>query len=130
MARGRPIQGVDLVDGLNGPRILKQRTKIVLGTLIGTVTIAQACAKLGISRPRLYALRRRLLAGAVNALKPRRRGRPTQRIDSPEIQVLRARIDELETALTTTALQSRIALAMSSPLGPAKREGRNRQKTR
>ena len=43
MARGRPIIGVDLIDRLDSPRALRRRVRIVLATIAGSLTIAQAC---------------------------------------------------------------------------------------
>jgi len=113
MARGRPVIGVDLIDRIDGPRVLRRRVRIVLATLTGALTIAQACAELGVGRTRFHSLRWQVLAGAMDALKPRPRGRP--RVipeESPEVRALQARIRELEVALRTTALRSEIALTM------------------
>jgi hypothetical protein len=123
MARGRPILGVDLIERLDGPRAMRRRVRIVLATLAGTLTIAQACAELGIGRTHFHALRWRVLDGALGALRPRPRGRPRQ-VD-PEtlvVQQLQARIRELEVALKTTALRSEIALAMPHLLDRAGRK--------
>lgn len=112
--RGRPISDLDLIERLDGPRQQRRRTRFVLATLTGDVTIAEACAQLGIGRTRCYVLRRRMLGGMLDALTPRRSGRPPQPGDSGQVDALQARIRELEAALQTTALQSEIALATSS----------------
>ena len=122
MPRGRPIDGVDLIERLEGPRALRRRVRIVLATLAGELTIAQACAELGIGRTHFYALRWRVLAGAVDALKPRPRGRPRPVAADPEVQALQARVRELEVALRTTALRSEIALTMPYLLDRAGRK--------
>jgi hypothetical protein len=128
MARGRPINGVDLVERLDKPRVLRRRVRIVLGTLAGELTIAHACAELGVGRTRFLALRWRVLAGAVEALRPRPRGRPrVLPADSAEVEALQARIRELEIALRTTALRSEIALTMPYLLD---RAGRKKKETR
>jgi hypothetical protein len=123
MARGRPVVGVDLIDRMDGPRVLRRRVRIILATLSGTLPIAQACAELGVGRTRFHALRWQVLEGAIDALKPRARGRP-RRVphDAPEVLALRARIRELEVALRTTALRSEIALAMPHLLDRAGRK--------
>jgi hypothetical protein len=123
MARGRPIIGVDLIERLDGPRALRRDVRIVLATIAGGLTIAQACAALGIGRSRFHALRWRVLAGALDALRPRPRGRPRRVIaESSEVRQLRARIQELEVALRTTALRSEIALTMPHLLDRAGRK--------
>lgn len=123
MTRGRPIIGVDLIERLEGPRLLRRRVQIVLATVAGALTIAQACAELGVGRTQFHALRWRVLEGALEALRPRPRGRP-RRDDgaSAEVRVLEARIRELELALRTTALRSEIALTMPFLLDRAGRK--------
>jgi hypothetical protein len=122
MARGRPMVGVDLVERLAGPRGQRRQLRILLGTIVGTLTIAQACAELRVGRARFHQLRWRVLEGSFAALGPRPRGRPPRPGPSPEVQQLQARIDELELALRTTALRSEIALTMPHLLDRAARK--------
>ena len=122
MARGRPVVGVDLVERLAGPRGQRRQLRILLGTIVGTLTIAQACAELGIGRARLHQLRWRVLEGGMAALEPRPRGRPRLPAPSPEVEQLQARVAELELALQTTALRSEIALTMPHLLDRAARK--------
>lgn len=133
MARGRPIIGVDLIERLDGPRAMRRRVRIVLATIAGSLTIAQACAELGVGRTQFHKLRWRVLDGALGALRPRPRGRPpTIERESLEMQQLRARIGELEDALKTTALRSEIALTMPYLLDRAgrKKKGASRGRAR
>jgi hypothetical protein len=122
MARGRPLVGVDLVERLAGPRGQRRQLRILLGTITGTVTIAQACAELGIGRSRLHQLRWRVLEGSLAALEPAPRGRPPQPKPADEVVHLQARVDELELALQTMALRSEIALTMPHLLDRAARK--------
>lgn len=122
MTRGRPLVGVDLVDRLDGSRGQRRQLRILLGTIVGTLTIAQACAELGIGRTRLHQLRWRVLEGGLAALGPRPRGRPPLPPPSREVQQLQARIADLELALQTTALRSEIALTMPHLLDRAARK--------
>lgn len=133
MARGRPVVGADLIDRLDGPRAQRRRVRIILATLTGTLPIAQACAELGVGRARFHALRWQVLAGAMDALQPRPRGRPRRVPEvSPEVQALHDRIRELEIALRTTALRSEIALALPHLLDRAgrKKKGASRSARR
>ena len=135
MARGRPIIGVDLIDRLDSPRALRRRVRVVLATIAGSLTIAQACAELGVGRTQFHKLRWRVLDGALDGLRPRPRGRPRQQpLHTPEVQQLQARIRELEDALKTTALRSEIALTMPHLLDRAGRKkkgaGRGRARSR
>ena len=133
MTRGRPIIGVDLIERLDGPRAMRRRVRIVLATIAGSLTIAQACAELGIGRTQFHKLRWRVLDGALEGLRPRPAGRPRhQPLESPEVQQLQARIRELEDALKTTALRSEIALTMPHLLDRAgrKKKGAGRARRR
>jgi hypothetical protein len=123
MARGRPISGVALVDHLGGPRVVRQRLRIVLATLTGTTTIREACVQLGVERARLHRLRRQALQGALAALMPRVRGRPRHAgAAADRTPELEARIQELELALRATQLRSEIALTMPFLLDRAARK--------
>jgi hypothetical protein len=135
MPRGRPIIGVDLIDRLDSPRAMRRRVRIILATIAGSLTIAQACTELGVGRTQFHTLRWRVLDGALEGLRPRPRGRPRQvPLESPEVQQLQARIRELEDALKTTALRSEIALTMPYLLDRAGRKkkgaGRGRARSR
>jgi hypothetical protein len=133
MPRGRPIIGVDLIDRLDSPRAMRRRVRIILATIAGSLTIAQACTELGVGRTQFHTLRWRVLDGALEGLRPRPRGRPRQvPLESPEVQQLQARIRELEDALKTTALRSEIALTMPYLLDRAgrKKKGAGRARVR
>jgi len=113
MRRGRPRAGVELIDHLAEPPAVRRRVKVVLGTLTGAVSPAEACAQLGIGRSRLYALRRQMLRGALDALRAHPRGRPRHvTVEDGAVRALRARVRELELALHATQLRSEIALTM------------------
>ena len=119
------------MERLDGPRLQRRQLRILLGTITGTVTIAQACAELGIGRSRLHQLRWRVLEGGLAALAPQPRGRPSRPGPSAEVTQLQARVDELELALQTMALRSEIALAMPHLLDRAARKkkgGRRRRR--
>lgn len=76
MGTGRPNKGadhVDAVDACAGPR---QRLRVILETMSGARTVVDACAVLRVSPTRFRQLRQQALQGAVDALAPRRPGRP------------------------------------------------------
>jgi hypothetical protein len=113
MPRGRPIAGVDLVDHVDAPRAARRRVRVVLATVAGQLSIADACAQLGVQRTRFHALRAQVLHGALEAVGARPRGRRrASHEDAPEVRALQARIRELELALRTALLRSEIALTM------------------
>src|SRR5215472_14570318 len=97
MSRGRPADGIGHVDRLDGPEELKQRLKVLLSTLDGNKSVAEACAELGVSESRLHELRKEALEGALRALQPRPSGRPAkQEPATPRERELEAHIKELE----------------------------------
>jgi hypothetical protein len=113
MPRGRPIVGLDLIDGIAAPRAARRRVRLVLATVVGHLSVAEACAHLGVRRSRFHALRQQVLRGALEAASTRPRGRPRTRVDeTPTVRALRERIVDLELALRTTQLRSEIALTM------------------
>lgn len=73
MGRGRPPLGPRLVDGMKGSPEAKRRLHIVLETMTGRRTIAQACQLLQIGEARFYELRSRALAAARRSPTPRSR---------------------------------------------------------
>jgi len=128
MRRGRPSAGVALIDHLAAPRLVRRRVRIVLATLAGQLTIAEACAQLGVRRTRFFALRYQILHGALAAITARPRGRPRRApADSAQIRDLKARIRELELSLRATLLRSEIALTMPFLLDRAAREKKQRR---
>jgi hypothetical protein len=57
MNRGRPPMGPKIVQHLDGPDDTKRRLKVLLETLADQCSVADACAKLGISEARFHELR-------------------------------------------------------------------------
>lgn len=114
MGKGRPPLGPKLIESINAPSIAKERARVILETIAGSIGVAEACAKLGVSDTQFHALRQEALTGLVDALAPRPRGRPPAVVDEKD-----ARIAELEQAklaleanLKAEALRSEIATTM------------------
>lgn len=113
MRRGRPPDGVGHVDRLEGPEEMKWRLRVLLETIVGSISVAQACEELGISESRLHELRREALVGALQALMPKPSGRPANpEGPPPHEQELVARIQELEVDLQAALVRTELALAM------------------
>lgn len=55
---------------------LTERSRLFLAASVGEIPVLEACAKLGISRQRFYELEDRAVAGFLEALAPRKAGRP------------------------------------------------------
>ena len=109
----RPPEGAGHVDRLDGPEELKWRLRVLLDTLAGRVSVAQACEELGVSESRLHELRRQALVGALGALMPKPAGRPsTTETTTDRERELLTRIDELEVDLQAALVRTELALAM------------------
>ena len=125
----RPPEGVGHVDRLDGPEELKWRLRVLLDTLAGRVSVAQACEELGVSESRLHELRRQALVGALGALMPKPSGRPAAADTTPlREQELLARIQELEVDLQAALVRTELALAMPE-LFRSKKNHRRRKKS-
>jgi hypothetical protein len=96
---------VKQVEGLEGPRAQKRRLRVILETLTGERSVAEACAELEVSEARFHVLRRQALQGALEALEPGQAGRP--RKAEPEEP---GRIEELERELKETKIDLQAAL--------------------
>jgi transposase-like protein len=127
----RPPEGVGHVDRLDGPEELKWRLRVLLDTLAGRVSVAQACEELGVSESRLHELRRQALVGALGALMPKPAGRPAAaETTTAREKDLAARIQELEVDLQAALVRTELALAMPELFrGRSKKNRRRRQKT-
>ena len=109
----RPPEGVGHVDRLEGPEDLKWRLRVILETLLGRVSVAQACEELGVSESRLHELRQQALVGALGALMPKPAGRPaTAETTTAREKDLEVRIQELEVDLQAALVRTELALAM------------------
>jgi hypothetical protein len=125
----RPPEGVGHVDRLEGPEELKWRLRVLLDTLAGRVSVAQACEELGVSESRLHELRRQALVGALGALMPRPAGRPsTVQTTTDRERELRTRIDELEVDLQAALVRTELALAMPELFRGGSKKNRRRRK--
>lgn len=88
----RPIDIDDLVAGLEGSDIARERVALVLKTFSREQQFQEAAAALGVTPQRLHEIRHEILTAAVAAVEPKPMGRPAQ---PPPDQNL-ARIAELE----------------------------------
>ena len=101
------------MDRLEGPDDLKKRLRVLLETLQGTKSVAEACEELQVSESRLHELRREALTGALVALMPKPAGRPsTAETASEREKEMEARIQELEVDLQAAFVRTELALAM------------------
>lgn len=104
MGRGRPPLGPRLVEGLVGPEDLKERARVILETVAGERTVAEACRRLGVEESQFHALRREALQALLEGLSPKPRGRPPT-----EPQGLSERVAQLEEENRRMRLELRLA---------------------
>lgn len=111
--RGRPPQGPGLVENLDGSDAAKERLRVILETLAGTLTVEHACALLGVGETRFHELRAELLQQALHVLEPKASGRPSAplpSVEAQELQRLRAQVKDLSIDLRAAQVREEIAL--------------------
>jgi transposase len=116
MPGGRPPRGPELVAGLEGSREAKLRLRVVLETIAGEKTIAQACAELGLEESMVHLLRQRALSAGLKELEAKPRGRPPkeERVDGEALEALRRENEELRARLKESELRLELKAAMPS----------------
>ena len=114
MARGRRPSGPDLVEGLEGSQAAKRKLKVILETIAGQRSIADACRELGMNEPAFHKVRSRTLREAVEGLEPRPPGRPpeAQPQKEPEVETLKSEVETLRLELEMARVREEIALTM------------------
>lgn len=114
MPGGRPGQGPELVEGLAGTPEAKRRLKLVLETLAGERSVAEACRELGLGEANFHKLRRQALAAALarlaGLLPGRKRVEPSAQ--EQEIAALRAQLQRKDLALEIARYRENLALTM------------------
>ena len=96
-------------------REAKERLERILKTLNGELTVAEASAELGVSEAHFHRLRKRALAGAVEALEARPAGRPPAAGEPDDARVAELEQQLRDMALELRASQVREELAMVLP---------------
>jgi hypothetical protein len=84
MPTGRKSSGIEQVELLPGSTVAKQRLEVFLANLAGQLSVAEACAQLGLHESRFFELRRRWLEDSVELLEPQQPGRPPGTGRAPE----------------------------------------------
>ncbi len=111
--RGRPADPTGQIQRLEGDAGAKHRLTLLLDTLSGQRSVDAACAELGLSPSRFFALRQAVLRAALTALSPRPRGRPATPPEAGERErALEAQLAILEEELQCALVRTELALAM------------------
>tara|TARA_B100001750_G_scaffold115557_3_gene91568 strand:+ start:590 stop:1000 length:411 start_codon:yes stop_codon:yes gene_type:complete len=109
------------VDRVEASGEAKTRLQRIVQTLTGEVSVAEACADLGVSESHFHRLRDRALAGAAEALEPRPAGRPrgaTPTAAQERIAELEDDLTEMQFQLRAAELREELALVMPHVLRP------------
>lgn len=121
----RKTSGPKLVDGLPASTLARERLKLILATLSGEKTAAEAAQALGISEARFFEMRAEALKAAAAGLEPRPAGRPPKPIvaNDPAVTALEAEVRELKIELAASHVREEIAVAMPHLLKKHVEEG-------
>ena len=122
MGKGRPSLGPALADKVEGSEQAKERLKLILQTIAGELSVADACKQLGLSEARFHELRQQWMQDACAALEPKPLGRPKETTIEEEVELLRLHREnqKLKLHLRAAQLREEIAIAMPHVLQPRK----------
>ena len=114
MGSGRPPERLRHVDRLEGSREQKQRLRVILETLTGDRSVAEACEMLEVCEARFHELRKQALEGALSGISPGRAGRPRKEEPPPPdlVSELEQEVCDLLEELERAHLRADLALAM------------------
>jgi hypothetical protein len=114
MGAGRPSEGFGHVERLEGSTELKHRLRVILETLAGQRSVAEACELLDVSEARFHELRRDVLASALDGLAPGAPGRPRHEdpVTPPQVEELQREVEQLKIELQAARVRTEIALTM------------------
>ncbi len=122
MGKGRPSLGPALADKVEGSQQAKERLKLILQTIAGELSVADACKQLGLSEARFHELRQQWMQDACAALEPKPLGRPKETTIEEEVELLRLHREnqKLQLHLRAAQIREEIAIAMPHVLQPRK----------
>lgn len=118
MPAGRPTEGAEHVEKLEGDPNEKKRLKAILQVLAGEKSLKEACEELNISEARFHVLRRQALQSALDGLAPTPPGRPrrTEEIDPSRLDALEKENGDLRVELEGARIRADLALVMPQVL--------------
>jgi len=108
---GRKPTGPPLVHHLDGSERAKERLEVILETVAGSITIREACDRLGIEEAMFFRLRTQALQAGLARLEPRPMGRPPRPRSPDEERVAQLEKELHEQELEQKALQTRLEIA-------------------
>ena len=125
---GRPPLGPRLVDALEIPEDTQKKLRLILETIAGQKSLADAAQELCISETRFHVIRQEALLGAAAALEPGTPGRPlaTRTISTDELDKMRRDIVDLKASMAASEIREEIAVLMPHLLRRGKKTNRRR----
>jgi hypothetical protein len=121
--RGRRPAGPEYVDRLDGSDSAKERLKVILATMNGTLRLQEACVQLGICEQRFHQLREQAMLGALTSLEAGTPGRPPRVVAPAEAQVQALEAQLAAKDVELGAAQARAEIAVILPrVAPAEDE--------
>jgi hypothetical protein len=125
--RGRKPAGPELVQQLEGSAAGKKRAEVILRTVAGQLSVAEASALLEITPQRLHVLREEGLQALVDQFEPRPMGRPRKE-PGATVAALDAEIERLQQELEAARLREEIALLLPGRQVAAEAQKKGRRK--
>lgn len=118
MAGRRPLT-TGHVERLVGSNRAKDRLRVFLETLRGTLDVPTACQALELCESHFHYARGKWLQEALELLEPRRMGRPPQPVDVTELtrerDRLLAEVQQLREALQGSEVRQEIVQILATP---------------
>ena len=102
MGAGRPPDGLQHINRLEGPRELKKRMRWIYASMMNECTVEEACEALGIGPARFHQLRNRVLQSGLDGLALGKPGRPKK--PKPDEELV-SKIKSLERQVTDLKLE-------------------------
>jgi hypothetical protein len=114
MPGGSRPKGPGLVDGIDGSPEAKRKLKVILETIAGSKSIAEACEELGIGEAMFHKLRTGWLEESVKLLEAKPLGRPPKErmVEGDQIARLEEENARLQREIRASDLKAEIALSM------------------
>jgi transposase-like protein len=113
--RGRKPIGPQLVEHLEGSLHAKTRLTVILETVTGQRTIADACSELGIHESMFHKMRSEVLQTALGRLEPRPLGRPSHTLSPEDQRVVQLEEENQDLRAELRAAEIRRELAVALP---------------
>lgn len=106
--------GPQLVRHLSGSEYAKERLEVILETITGNLTVAQACDRIGVGEAMFHRLRKRVLQVGLTDLEPRTAGRPRRQLSEAEHEKerLAAKVEALEDELKLSEVRHELAMIL------------------